>query len=221
MAFAPAPEYQVFPQGPEPLDFYEAVVHADARHAAARARAGSRRRRRGHPHARAGARRGDGGRRWATLIPHVYPHGRPDSRSTRSARGCRAARPDGRCGGARTRSCSAGSSGAGASSTRRGRGSGCRRSTTSTAASAASSRSWARSRSSSTRGDWPEHVHVVGPLMWEPPAEQADALDGLEAELAVEDERPLVLIATSTAQDARAPAAARRAPRAWPTRRCA
>src|SRR6185312_6791964 len=28
MRFAPAPEYQVFPQGPEPLDFYEAVVHA-------------------------------------------------------------------------------------------------------------------------------------------------------------------------------------------------
>ncbi len=28
MAFAPAPEYQVFPSGPEPLDFYEAVVHA-------------------------------------------------------------------------------------------------------------------------------------------------------------------------------------------------
>src|ERR1700722_12411250 len=28
MSFAAAPEYQVFPQGPEPLDFYEAVVHA-------------------------------------------------------------------------------------------------------------------------------------------------------------------------------------------------
>src|SRR5271157_5985126 len=28
MGFAPAPEYVVFPQGPEPLDFYEAVVHA-------------------------------------------------------------------------------------------------------------------------------------------------------------------------------------------------
>ena len=28
IAFAAAPEYQVFPQGPEPLDFYEAVVHA-------------------------------------------------------------------------------------------------------------------------------------------------------------------------------------------------
>ena len=26
--FAPAPEYHVFPNGPEPLDFYEAVVHA-------------------------------------------------------------------------------------------------------------------------------------------------------------------------------------------------
>ena len=28
MSFAPAPEYRVFPSGPEPLDFYEAVVHA-------------------------------------------------------------------------------------------------------------------------------------------------------------------------------------------------
>ncbi|HTA37308.1 MAG TPA: glycosyltransferase, partial [Solirubrobacteraceae bacterium] len=28
IAFAPAPEYEVFPSGPEPLDFYEAVVHA-------------------------------------------------------------------------------------------------------------------------------------------------------------------------------------------------
>ncbi|HEY1834518.1 MAG TPA: glycosyl transferase, partial [Solirubrobacteraceae bacterium] len=28
IGFAPAPEYSVFPTGPEPLDFYEAVVHA-------------------------------------------------------------------------------------------------------------------------------------------------------------------------------------------------
>ena len=28
LRFAPAPEYHVFPTGPEPLDFYEAVVHA-------------------------------------------------------------------------------------------------------------------------------------------------------------------------------------------------
>ncbi len=30
LAFAPAPEYQVFPNGPEPLDFYQAVVQATA-----------------------------------------------------------------------------------------------------------------------------------------------------------------------------------------------
>jgi UDP:flavonoid glycosyltransferase YjiC (YdhE family) len=28
LAFAPAPEYHVFPNGPEPLEFYDAVVHA-------------------------------------------------------------------------------------------------------------------------------------------------------------------------------------------------
>ncbi|MGH2855455.1 MAG: glycosyltransferase, partial [Solirubrobacteraceae bacterium] len=28
LRFVPAPEYHVFPQGSEPLDFYEAVVHA-------------------------------------------------------------------------------------------------------------------------------------------------------------------------------------------------
>jgi UDP:flavonoid glycosyltransferase YjiC (YdhE family) len=28
LAFAPAPEYEVFPSGPQPLDFYEAVIHA-------------------------------------------------------------------------------------------------------------------------------------------------------------------------------------------------
>jgi UDP:flavonoid glycosyltransferase YjiC (YdhE family) len=39
---------------------------------------------------------------------------------------------------------------------------------------------------------WPAHVHVVGPLMWEPPA--------AEVELPPGDE-PLVLIAPSTAQD--------------------
>ncbi len=78
MAFAPAPEYQVFPQGPEPLDFYEAVVHATrdtlplVRELApdvvvadiltlAPALAGELE-----------------GRRVATLIPHVHPHGRPE-----------------------------------------------------------------------------------------------------------------------------------------------
>jgi MGT family glycosyltransferase len=40
--------------------------------------------------------------------------------------------------------------------------------------------------------DWPEHVHVVGPLIWEPPFESIEPPPGDE---------PLVLVAPSTAQD--------------------
>ena len=39
---------------------------------------------------------------------------------------------------------------------------------------------------------WPEHVHVVGPLLWEPPSEDVEAPPG---------EAPLVLVAPSTAHD--------------------
>jgi UDP:flavonoid glycosyltransferase YjiC (YdhE family) len=39
---------------------------------------------------------------------------------------------------------------------------------------------------------WPEHVHVVGPLMWEPPSESVAPPPG---------DDPLVLVAPSTAQD--------------------
>jgi UDP:flavonoid glycosyltransferase YjiC (YdhE family) len=39
---------------------------------------------------------------------------------------------------------------------------------------------------------WPAHVHVVGPLMWEPPCERVDPPPG---------DDPLVLVAPSTAQD--------------------
>jgi UDP:flavonoid glycosyltransferase YjiC (YdhE family) len=39
---------------------------------------------------------------------------------------------------------------------------------------------------------WPEHVHVVGPLMWEPPFEAVEPPPGPD---------PLVLVAPSTAQD--------------------
>lgn len=39
---------------------------------------------------------------------------------------------------------------------------------------------------------WPEHVHVVGPLMWEPPCEAVSPPPG---------DAPLVLVAPSTAQD--------------------
>jgi UDP:flavonoid glycosyltransferase YjiC (YdhE family) len=77
LLFAAAPEYPVFPQGPEPLDLYEAVVQAtnDTRPlvrelrpdvvvadilTVAPALAAE--------HA---------GVPWATLIPHVYPPGEP------------------------------------------------------------------------------------------------------------------------------------------------
>jgi len=40
--------------------------------------------------------------------------------------------------------------------------------------------------------EWPEHVHVVGPLMWEPPFEKLPLPAG---------EEPLILVAPSTAQD--------------------
>ncbi|HTB49741.1 MAG TPA: nucleotide disphospho-sugar-binding domain-containing protein [Solirubrobacteraceae bacterium] len=39
---------------------------------------------------------------------------------------------------------------------------------------------------------WPAHVHVVGPLMWEPPAEEVQLPPG---------DAPLVLVAPSTSQD--------------------
>ena len=39
---------------------------------------------------------------------------------------------------------------------------------------------------------WPDHVHVVGPLMWEPPFEEVQPPPG---------DAPLVLVAPSTAQD--------------------
>jgi UDP:flavonoid glycosyltransferase YjiC (YdhE family) len=39
---------------------------------------------------------------------------------------------------------------------------------------------------------WPEHVHVVGPLLWEPPSAEVQPPPG---------EQPLVLVAPSTAQD--------------------
>jgi MGT family glycosyltransferase len=40
--------------------------------------------------------------------------------------------------------------------------------------------------------DWPPNTHVVGPLMWEPPAEDVELPDG---------QGPLILVAPSTSQD--------------------
>src|SRR5437879_6411001 len=75
LTFAPAPEYQVFPSGSEPLDFYEAVVHATRETLPLMRRAA--------PDVvvadiltLAPALAAELARiPCATLIPHVYPHG--------------------------------------------------------------------------------------------------------------------------------------------------
>jgi UDP:flavonoid glycosyltransferase YjiC (YdhE family) len=194
MSFAPAPEYQVFPSGPEPLDFYEAVMHATVdtlplvRELApdvvvadiltlAPALAGEIE-----------------GRPCATLIPHVYPHGEPHfpiyslgARLPRTAVGRaiwrRGQKPVDR-------------------GLERGR----------TELNSTRARLGLHPLPHVHNGisrqlalvatypqleyprRWPDHVHVVGPLMWEPPARDVQPPPG---------DAPLVLVAPSTAQDPR------------------
>jgi UDP:flavonoid glycosyltransferase YjiC (YdhE family) len=199
MDFAPAPEYQVFPQGPEPLDFYEAVVHATrdtlplVRELAPEVVVADI-----LTLAPALAAEIEGRRR-ATLIPHVHPHGLPEqpiyslgARLPRTAAGralWRRAQP------------------IVGSGLERGR-----RELNETRARlglpALAHVHGGISKELAIVGTfpqleypraWPEGVHVVGPLMWEPPAE-ADARAG--DAFAGREEQPLVLIAPSTAQDA-------------------
>jgi UDP:flavonoid glycosyltransferase YjiC (YdhE family) len=192
MTFATAPEYQVFPQGPEPLDFYEAVEHAtlDTRPLVRELR----------PHAvvadiltlapaLAAELEGVPG---GTLVPHVYPHGERDfpiyslgARLPRSALGRRLwrflQRPV-------DRGLELGRSELNATRVRVGlpplphvHGGISRQ-----LALVATFPQLEYPRA------WPPHVHVVGPLMWEPPAADVELPPG---------EEPLVLIAPSTAQD--------------------
>ncbi len=201
MTFAPAPEYAVFPSGPEPLDFYEAVVHA-TRDTAPLVRELQ-------PHAvvadiltlaPALAAEMDG-RPYATLIPHVHPH---------SARefpiyslGARMPR-----------------TGAGRALWRRAH----------VAVDKGLERGRVELNDTRARlglapldhvhggisrdlalvatfpqleypRAWPEHVHVVGPLMWEPPARDVELPTGGLGGVAAD--APLVLVAPSTAQDSR------------------
>src|SRR5438874_6525993 len=192
LAFAPAPEYQVFPTGPEPLDFYEAVVHATrdtlplVREVApdvlvadiltlAPALAGEL----------AGVPR-------ATLIPHVYPHGEPHfpiyslgARLPRSELGRTiwrsAQRPV-------NKGLELGRAELNGTRARLGleplehvhNGISRQLALVATFPQLEYPRSW------------PEHVRVVGPLMWEPPYHDVEAPPG---------DGPLVLIAPSTAQD--------------------
>jgi UDP:flavonoid glycosyltransferase YjiC (YdhE family) len=202
MRFVPAPEYTVFPSGDvgsEPLDFYEAVVYAarDTVPLVQELR----------PHVvvadiltLAPALAAEiAGVSHATLIPHVYPHGQPDfpiyslgARLPRTAAGralWRRAQPvvdkgleRGRRELNRTRAQ------LGLAPLQHVHGGISRR-----LALVATFPQLEYPRS------WPEHVHVVGPLMWEPPAADVPLPSGGLG--GVPEDAPLVLIAPSTAQD--------------------
>ncbi len=193
MLFAPAPEYQVFPQGPEPLDFYEAVVHAardtqplvrelqpDVAVADILTLA---------PALAAELEQVP----CATLIPHLYPDGEPHfpiyslgARAARSAAGRTMWR-------------------LAQGPVRRGLEQGRRELNETRARLRLAPLAHVHGGISRQLAlvatfpqleyprAWPAHVHVVGPLMWEPPAADVELPPG---------DGPLVLIAPSTAQDA-------------------
>jgi MGT family glycosyltransferase len=192
LAFAAAPEYHVFPSGPEPLDFYEAVVHAtkdtlplvaelqpdvvvaDILTLAPALAAESH----GVP--------------YATLIPHVHPHVLPGSPIY--SLGARLPRsPLGRAFWRRMQAPVAKGLELGRLELNQTRArldlppvdhvhGGISRSL----ALVATFPQLEYPR------PWPDGVHVVGPLMWEPPTQDVELPDGGD---------PLVLVAPSTAQD--------------------
>ncbi|HET7295509.1 MAG TPA: nucleotide disphospho-sugar-binding domain-containing protein [Gemmatimonadales bacterium] len=190
--FLPAPEYQVFPTGLEPLDFYEAVVQATLDTVPAV--------RELDPEVLVAdiltlapalaAELCDVP--WATLIPHVYPHGEDGvpvySIGARLPRG-----PLGRylwrVGGLAVRA-----------GLERGRRE-LNRTRAELGLPALDHVHGGISRRLTLVATfpqleyprrWPPWAHVVGPLMWEPPAEDVELPRG---------EGPLVLIAPSTAHD--------------------
>ncbi len=192
LGFAPAPEYQVFPTGPEPLDFYEAIVHATLDTVPLV--------RRLKPDvvvadiltlAPALAAELEGVA-CATLIPHVHPHGEPHfpvyslgarMPRTRLGRGFwRVAQApvarglqQGRAELNRTRAR------LGLAPHAHVHGGISRQlALVATFPQLEYPRAWANG------------AHVVGPLMWEPPAADVEPPAG---------EGPLVLVAPSTAQD--------------------
>jgi UDP:flavonoid glycosyltransferase YjiC (YdhE family) len=195
LAFAPAPEYEVFPSGPEPLDFYEAVVHAtkdtvplvrelrpDVVVADILTLAPA-----------LAAELEDVP--WGTLVPHVYPHGEPDfpiyslgARMPRTEAGRRiwriAQSPVNRGLERGRRELNATRERLGLAPLAHVHGGISRRlALVATFPQLEYPRTW---------DGWAPNVHVVGPLMWEPPAHDVELPPG---------EDPLVLIAPSTAQD--------------------
>jgi UDP:flavonoid glycosyltransferase YjiC (YdhE family) len=195
LTFAAAPEYTVFPSGGpggEPLDFYEAVVHAteDTLPLVRELR----------PYAvvadiltlaPALAAELEGVPR-ATLIPHVYPENEPDApiyslgaRLPRTAAGramWRRAQLPIRRGVERGRiELNETRARLGLGPLEYGHGG--------TSHELALVGTFPQLEYPRV---WPEWAHVVGPLMWEPPAEDVELPEG---------DDPLVLIAPSTAQD--------------------
>lgn len=197
LTFAPAPEYHVFPNSPQPLDFYEAVTHAtrDTEPLVAELRpqvvvsdiltlAPSLAAELHHVPV-------------ATLIPHVFPeghHGFPiysfGARLPRTAAGrafwrrahwpVRKGLESGRAALNRTRSQ------LGLPPLMHFHGGTSRR-----LAIVGSFPQLEYPRR------WPSHVHVVGPLMWEPPGERVLPPTPPNAT----SSNPVVLVAPSTSQD--------------------
>ncbi len=194
LAFAAAPEYHVFPSGPEPLDFYEAVVHAtldtlglvrDLRPAVVVAdiltlAPSLAAERLGIP--------------CATLIPHINPHTEPHfpiysigARLPRTAAGRALWRR------LHTR-------------VEHGLERGRQELNDTRARLDLPPLSYVHGGTSQQlalvatfpqleyprAAGWPPHMHVVGPLMWEPPAAEVSLPPG---------DLPLVLVAPSTSQD--------------------
>jgi UDP:flavonoid glycosyltransferase YjiC (YdhE family) len=194
--FTPAPEYTVFPSGPEPLDFYEAVVHATR-----------------DTLPLMGEIRPDvvvadiltlapalaaelHGLALATLIPHVHPFSEPHF----PVYSLGARHPRTQTGEAMWRLAQR--------QVARGLEQG-RRELNQTRARVglpqldhvhggisrelALVATFPQLEYPRRSPAWGANTHVIGPLMWEPPAEEVEAPPG---------EAPLVLVAPSTAQDA-------------------
>jgi len=195
LTFAAAPEYTVFPSGGpggEPLDFYEAVVHAtedtlglvrEMRPDAVVADILTL--------APALAAELEGVPR-ATLIPHVYPENEPEApiyslgaRLPRTAAGRAMWR---RAQGPIRRGVERGRIELNETRTRLGLGP-LEYGHGGTSHELALVATFAQLE---YPRKWPEWAHVVGPLMWEPPADDVELPEG---------DDPLVLIAPSTAQD--------------------
>ncbi len=198
LVFAPAPEYEVFPSGPEPLDFYAAVVDA-ARDTLPLVRELRPQVVVADILTLAPALAGElAGVPCATLVPHVYPHG--EAHFPVYSLGARM--PRSRAGRALWR--------LGQQPVRRGLERGRRElneTRTKLGLPALAHVHGGISRELAIVATfpqleyprvWPAHVHVVGPLMWEPPARDVAPPEGAPGA----PELPLVLVAPSTAQDA-------------------